>query len=33
MFFMLLEVVEAEGEDLEDDLKEDFGPVFFVVFV
>ena len=30
--FVLLEVVEAEGEDLEDDLKEDLHPVVFLVF-
>ena len=30
---MLLNVVEAEGEDLEDDLKEDFGPRLFFVCV
>ena len=24
---MLLDVVEAEGEDLDDDLKKDFGPI------
>lgn len=29
---MLLDVVEAEGEDLDDDLKEDFRPIVFVVF-
>ena len=28
---MLLEVVEAEGEDLKDYLKEDFRPVLFFV--
>ena len=33
LLLVLLDVIEAEGEDLEDDLKEDFGPVFFVVFV
>ena len=30
---MLLDVVEAEGEDFEDDLKEDFGPRLFFRFV
>ena len=32
VLFVLLEVVEAEGEDLEDDLKEDLHPVVFLVF-
>ena len=31
--FVLLDVVEAESEDLEDDLKEDFGPIFFFRFL
>ena len=30
---MLLDVVEAEGEDLDDDLKKDFGPRLFFRFV
>ena len=30
---MLLDVVEAKGEDLDDYLKEDFGPIFLFVFV
>ena len=29
--FVLLDVVEAEGEDLDDDLKEDFLPVFALI--
>ena len=29
---MLLDVVEAECEDLDDDLKKDFRPIVFVVF-
>ena len=29
--FVLLDVVEAEGEDLEDNLKEDFRPVVLLV--
>ena len=28
---MLLDVVEAEGENLEDDLKEDFGPISLIL--
>ena len=31
--FVLLDVVEAEGEDFEDDLKEDFGPRLFFRFL
>ena len=31
--FVLLDVVEAEGEDFEDDLKQDFGPIHFLIFV
>ncbi len=30
---MLLDVVEAKGEDLEDYLKEDFRPIVFLIFV
>ena len=30
---MTLQMVEAEGEDLDDDLKEDFGPRLFFRFV
>jgi hypothetical protein len=33
VFAMLLDVVEAEGEDLDDDLKEDFGPVGLLLFL
>ena len=29
---MLLDVVEAEGEDLDDDLKDDFGPILLRIF-
>ena len=32
LFSVLLDVIEAEGEDLEDDLKEDFRPIAFFVF-
>ena len=28
---MLLDVIEAEGEDFEDYFEEDFGPVLFVL--
>lgn len=31
VFFVLLDVVEAKGEDLDDDLKEDFLPVFALI--
>ena len=27
VFAVLLDVIEAEGEDFEDNLKEDFGPI------
>ena len=30
---MLPDVIEAEGEDLDDDLKEDFGPVGLLLFL
>ena len=30
---MFLDVVEAKGEDLDNDLKEDFGPTVFFLFV
>ena len=33
ILFVLLEVVEAEGEDLEDYLKEDFRPILLFSFV
>ena len=32
VFAVLLNVVEAKGEDLHDHLKKDFRPVFFFVF-
>ena len=32
-FSVLLDVVEAEGEDLDDDLKKDFGPRLFFRFL
>ena len=31
LLFVLLDVVEAKGEDLDDDLKEDFLPVFALI--
>ena len=31
LLFVLLDVVEAQGEDLDDDLKEDFGPIVLTV--
>ena len=30
---MLLDVVEAESEDLDEDIKEDLGPIGFLIFV
>ena len=30
---MTLQMVEAEGEDLEDDLKEDFRPILLLFFL
>jgi hypothetical protein len=30
---MLLDVVEAKGEDFEDDLKDDFRPISLLLFV
>ena len=32
VLFVLLDVVEAEGEDLDDDLKKDFRPIVFLIF-
>ena len=29
---MLLDVVEAEGEDLDEDLKEDLGPIIVLLY-
>ena len=31
LLFVLLDVVEAKGEDFDDDLKEDFGPIVLTV--
>ena len=31
LLFVLLDVVEAQGEDLDDDLQEDFGPIVLTV--
>ena len=33
LLFVLLDVVEAEGEDLDDNLKKDFGPRLFFRFL
>ena len=32
LLLVLLNVIEAEGEDLEDDLKEDFRPILLLFF-
>ena len=33
LVLVLPDVIEAEGEDLDDDLKEDFGPVGLLLFL